>query len=78
MRAYDLTGAEALSYYEIADIFTSVLGRRMVYRSPSLFAFARRRYQQGEHWKFIGVMIGIYTTARLGLAGRVSDDVRML
>jgi len=78
LRAYDLTGAEALSYYEVADIFTSVLGRRIVYRSPSLFTFGWRRYRQGEHWKFIAVMIGIYTTARVGLAGRVSDDVRML
>ena len=78
LRAYDLTGAEALSYYEVADIFTSVLGRRIVYRSPSLFTFGWRRYRQGEHWKFIAVMISIYTAARVGLAARVSDDVRML
>jgi uncharacterized protein YbjT (DUF2867 family) len=34
-RAYTLTGAEALTYYEVADIFTSVLGKRVRY-NPTL------------------------------------------
>ena len=32
---YDLTGAEALDYYEVADLFSEVLGRKVVYRNPT-------------------------------------------
>jgi uncharacterized protein YbjT (DUF2867 family) len=40
-RAYHLTGAEALTYYEVADIFTSVLGKRVRYNS-SMLKFIRQ------------------------------------
>ena len=74
-RAYDLTGPEALTYSEVADVFTEVLGRRITYADPSLLAFARRMRSRGTPLPFVVVMLGIYTTARLGLAGRVTRDV---
>lgn len=77
-KAYDLTGSEALSYYEVADIFTETLGRRITYRNPSIFRFALRRYRKGDNLTFILVMIGIYTTARIGLAARVAEDAKNL
>jgi uncharacterized protein YbjT (DUF2867 family) len=77
-RAYDVTGPEAMSYDAVADVFTDVLGRRIRYPNPSLAAFARRMYERGHSLGFVALMCGIYTTARLGLAGRVSDDGRRL
>lgn len=77
-RAYDLTGDEALTYYEVADLFTEALGRKISYCNPSIFRFAARRYRGGESISFIAVMIGIYTTVRLGLAARVSEDARTI
>lgn len=77
-KAYALTGDKALNYYEVAEIFTNVLGRQIVYANPSILKFALRMYGRGLDAKFIIVMIGIYTTARLGLAARVSEDVRHL
>ena len=77
-RAYELTGAEALTYGEVAEIMTAVLGRPIVYRRPGVARFARAMRARGLPWRMIGVMIGIYTTARLGLAGRVSGDVERL
>lgn len=74
-RAYDLTGPEALDYHEVARRLSSVLGREITYANPSAFEFARREYARGRPLAFVLVMLGIYTTARLGLAGRVTDDV---
>lgn len=77
-RAYDLTGAEALDYHEVARIFTDVLDRRITYPEPSLVAFVRRMRQRGEPVPFLAIMCVIYTTARFGLAARVSDDCQRL
>ncbi|MEF8784307.1 MAG: SDR family oxidoreductase [Haloarculaceae archaeon] len=75
-RAYDVTGPTALDYVEAAAIFSDVLGRDISYPRPGAVAFARRWLGRGEPLGFVVVMLGIYTTARLGLAGRVTDDVR--
>lgn len=77
-RAYPLTGDVALDYYQVADIFTQVLGRRIVYPNPSIPAFIRRMRGRGLNWSYIAVMIGIYTTARLGMAGGVTPDTRVM
>ena len=77
-RAYDITGPEALDYDAVAAVFSDVLKRPITYPNPSLAAFARRMYRRGHAPRFIALMCGIYTTARLGLAGRVSEDGRRL
>lgn len=76
-QAYALTGAEALTYYEVADIFTAVLGKPIRYTNPSLLKFifqTRRRLPLN----FVLIMAAIYTTARLGLAGGITSDVEQL
>ena len=77
-RAYDLTGPEALDYEEVATVFSDVLDRHISYPNPSLVTFARRMRRRGTPLGFIALMCGIYTTARLGLAARVTDDSRTL
>ncbi|WP_071391303.1 NmrA family NAD(P)-binding protein [Haloprofundus marisrubri] len=72
---YDLTGREALTYDEAAQVFSETLGRRITYPNPSPFRFARRTYGRDEPLGFVVVMLGIYTVARLGFSGRVTDDV---
>ena len=76
-RAYTLTGAEALTYYEVADIFTSVLGKRVRY-NPSLLNFVRQMRSKRLPIGFILVMVAIYTSARLGLAGNITPDTEQL
>ena len=76
--AYPLTGAEALDYYEVAGTFTDVLGRRIAYPDPSVIRFARAMLRRGFSPAFVLVMSGIYTTARLGLAGGVTPDTARL
>ena len=76
--AYSLTGDEALTYSDVADILSRVLGRKIVYRKPGAVKFALRMRKRGYPWMFIAVMVGIYTVARVGLAGTVTADTRTL
>ncbi len=77
-RAYDLTGNQALDYYEIAQHLSEVLGRTIRYTKPGLLRFGARLYRQKISLPFIIVMAGIYTTARLGRAAKVSGDTERL
>ena len=73
--AYALTGAEALTYFEVAVLFSEVLGREIRYANPSVLDFVRHMRGQGHPWPFVLVLTGIYLTARVGLAGTVTDDL---
>ncbi len=77
-RAYDLTGAVTLTYYEVATIFTNVLGRPIHYTNPAIPIFIWQMFKQGFSMQFVLVMVGIYTTARFGLASIVTSDVKQL
>ena len=77
-RAYDITGPEALDYEAVAAVFSDVLDRSITYPEPSLWAFARRMRRRGTPLGFIALMCGIYTTARIGLASRVTEDSQQL
>ena len=75
-RAYSLTGSEALDYYQVAEIFTELLVKPVLYKNPSIFKFAISMYKRGLEPQFIAVMIGIYTTAKLGFAGKLTTDTQ--
>lgn len=76
-RAWTVTGPEALTYDEIARILSAELGRPIHYRRPGLIRYARHaRRALGMPWGMVAVTAAIYTTARLGLAAGLTDDVR--
>ncbi len=77
-RAYDLTGPEALDYGAVAAIFSDVLDRKVTYPEPSLVAFGLRMARRGTPLGFVVLMCGIYTTARLGFADRVTSDAERI
>lgn len=77
-KAYPLTGSESLDYREVAAILSDVLARPITYSDPSLLRFARRIRGHGESWAYIGVMAGIYTTTRFGMAAQVHPDLQAL
>ncbi|PEQ87948.1 NAD(P)-dependent oxidoreductase [Bacillus thuringiensis] len=74
-KAYSLTGSEALTYYEVADIISKETKQKIVYTNPSILKFRKRMIQKGLKSDYIMVMIGIYTTAKLGLAKRITPDL---
>lgn len=76
--AYELTGGAALTYFEVADILSDVLGRTIRYRRSTLAGFIARRVRAGDALGFAAVMGAIYSVARLGKAGRLTNVVAQL
>jgi uncharacterized protein YbjT (DUF2867 family) len=75
-RAWTVTGPEALDYTAVAQILTAELGRPIRYPRPGLVRYARHAHSAlAMPWAMVAVTSAIYTTARLGLAAGLSDDV---
>jgi uncharacterized protein YbjT (DUF2867 family) len=75
-RAWTPTGPRALTYDEVALILSAELGRAIRYRRPGLPRYVHHARRQGMPWTMVAVTCGIYTVARLGRAGGLTDDVR--
>ena len=73
-RAYDLTGSQALDYYEVARDFTDVLQQPIRYSDPSPIAFFVAWRKRKTPIPYIFIMIALYTTCRFGLAARLAPD----
>lgn len=75
--AWTVTGPRALTYHEVAAILTCELDRPIRYTRPGVLRYARHARQNlGLGWGMVAVTSAIYTTARMGLAAGLSDDVR--
>lgn len=77
-KAYDLTGAEALNYWQAAEILSQTLGRKITYRNPSPLAFFKGNLQRGTPFMFALVMTGLYLSTRNGMAEPVTDEVERI
>jgi uncharacterized protein YbjT (DUF2867 family) len=77
-KSYTLTGSEALDYFQVAEIFTEVLGKPVTYRQPSVIKFVRQMRARHLSLSFVLVMAGIYTTTALGLASAIAPDLSQL
>lgn len=76
-RAWTTTGPAALTYAEVAATLTRVIGRPIAYARPGLPHYARHaRSALAMPWGMVAVTSAIYTTARVGLADGLADDVR--
>ncbi|ASD22503.1 NAD(P)-dependent oxidoreductase [Cryobacterium sp. LW097] len=77
--AWTVTGNEALTYAQIAEILTHELGRPIRYARPGILRYiVHARRKLGMPWGMVLVTAAIYTTARLGLAAGLTDDVRQV
>ncbi|MCL4869181.1 MAG: SDR family oxidoreductase [Anaerolineae bacterium] len=77
-KAYDLTGAEALEYGQVARILSETMGRKISYRNPSLSRFFLTHLWRGVPFFFALVMAGLYLSTRNGLAELVTDEVERI
>jgi len=78
-RIWTPTGAEALTYGEVAKVLTNALGRQVEYARPGAWRYAAHaRRVLGLPWGMVGVTTALYTIARLGRAAGVTDDVRQV
>lgn len=76
-QAYDLTGPEALDYYQAAELFTQALGRKITYQNPSSLAFFLRQAQKSP-LMYALVVTWLYGNTRDGMADRVTGEVRRI
>ena len=74
-KAYNLTGSEALDYWQMSKILSEVLGREITYRNPSGIRFLLNHLMRGTPPLFALVMLGLYTSTRNGMAAPVTDEV---
>jgi uncharacterized protein YbjT (DUF2867 family) len=75
-QAWTLTGSEALTYGEVAGILTAVLGRPIRYTQPGLVRYVvRARRELDMPPGLVATTSVVYTTARLGLAAGLTEDV---
>lgn len=77
-QAYALTGSEALNYFEVANIFSEVLGRDISYTKPSFRAYSRALRAEGYPEAYIQVQRMLYIPIQLGLGKKTTGDVEEL
>jgi len=77
-QAYPLTGAEALTYGEVADLLGNELARPIRYTDPSMWRFVLQQRREAVPWGRTCVMLGLYTACKLGLAAGVTPDLERL
>ena len=73
-----MTGPEALDYYQVADIFTRVLGRQISYARPTPAEYARRQREQGYADEFVQVQGMLYFPVRMGWGAKITPEVEQL
>ncbi len=77
-RAYNLTGAEGLDYYQVAEQLSRVLDRPVRYSAPSAPVFAWKGFRAKQPPGLVLVMTALYTLARFGRAATVTTDLEKL
>lgn len=75
-RVYQLTGPEALSYYDAAAILSDQLGRKISYPEPSPEEYAGTLGQAGAPPFVAEYMNKVYALIRQGHADKVTSDVK--
>jgi uncharacterized protein YbjT (DUF2867 family) len=74
-QAYTLTGAEALTYGDVATIMTEELGRNITYTNPNPIAFFIKQWRTGGRMMYAFVVTMLYVITRQGNASETTDDV---
>lgn len=77
-KSYELTGNEAVDYYEVAEIFSKVLNREIVYTKPSVVKFLWKSWRSGTKLPFALVMTWLYNQTKNGMGEKVTPTVENL
>lgn len=73
--AFTITGPEALTYDQVADILANVTGRKITYTHPSYLKY-RNYYQKNRKLEksYVNVTVALYFMTRMGTAKVVTDE----
>lgn len=75
---YDLTGSQALDYWEVTRIMSAVLGREIRYHNSNPLHFFVETIRRGTPFTFALVQMGLYISTRFGMAKNVTNTVEDL
>jgi uncharacterized protein YbjT (DUF2867 family) len=75
---YDLTGSEALDYWQVTELMSKVFGRKIIYRNPDPFYFLFKTIRMGTPFIFALIQTGLYTSTRFGMAENITSEVENL
>ncbi len=73
-----LTGPEALDHFQVADIFSEVLGREITYKNPDDETYRKVMKDRGYSDKYIDAMIAVFGKIKKGKVEKTSDMVRKI
>ena len=73
-----LTGPEALDHFQVADIFSEVLGREIKYKNPDDETYRKVMKERGYSDKYIDAMIAVFGKIKKGKVEKTSDMVRKI
>lgn len=76
--AYNLTGKYALTFTQVAEVFSEVLDKPIRYNNPSVFRFFLHMRNRGIPIGLIIFMIIEYSVTKLGKSGLVTDEIRAI
>lgn len=72
---YTLTGSEALNYFQIAELLSNLLKKKITYTKPSLLSYWRYYIKhRGLDKKYVNVTVALYIMTRLGTAKKITND----
>jgi uncharacterized protein YbjT (DUF2867 family) len=74
-KLYVFSGPELLDFYQVADVFSEVMGRKISYANPSMPAYWWRMWRRGLTWDVIGFMTIVYFLTRSGKNAQVTDTL---
>lgn len=77
-KTYELTGAEALSNYDTATIFSEVTGREVAYNDVSLDDYVRKVAEKGWGEDTAKYVAALFEKVRKGSEADVSSDLETL
>ncbi|MFW5821376.1 MAG: NmrA family NAD(P)-binding protein, partial [Bacteroidota bacterium] len=73
-----LTGPEALDHFQVADIFSEVLERKITYRNPDDETYRSVMKDRGFSDKYIDAMIAVFGKIKKGKVEQTSDMVEKI
>lgn len=77
-KAYTLTGPEALTHHEVAEIISQESGREIEYVAVTDEDAREGMIEQGMRPESIEMLLALYNNVRQGWAAPVSDDVHQV
>lgn len=77
-QAYEITGPEAMDFYQIAQIFSKELGREIKYTRPSAILFVRQKLVDKKLLLYVLTLSLLYNAVRSGKMNYSNDVFRSI